>query len=102
MIEFLFTFALALVVLNSATAPKTQGNSFYGLAIGFTVVVGAIAGGGISGGAYNPAVAIGPSLIDAISGGGTLRHVWIYLVGPLAGGVVAAGVYRVQNPSETA
>lgn len=98
-VEFLFTLALALVVLNSATADKTAGNSFYGLAIGFTVVVGAIAGGGISGGAFNPAVGIGPSLVDAVSGGGTLKHVWIYLVGPLAGGAAAAGVFLFQNPA---
>jgi len=57
--EFLFTFALAWVVLNVATAKGTQGNSFYGLAIGFTVVVGAFAVGGISGGAFNPAIAVG-------------------------------------------
>ena len=56
LVEFLFTFALALVVLNSATAKGTEGNSFYGLAIGFTVMVGAFAGGDISGGAFNPAV----------------------------------------------
>src|SRR5215217_2733462 len=59
LVEFLFTFALAMVVLNSATAPQTAGNSFYGLAIGFTVVAGAMVGGGISGGAFNPAVGFG-------------------------------------------
>src|SRR5262249_32164656 len=72
--EFLFTFALCLVVLNVATAKGTAGNSFYGLAIGFTVVVGAFAGGGISGGAYNPAVAIGPNLMHMIAGGGSIAH----------------------------
>jgi aquaporin Z len=97
-IEFLFTFALALVVLNSATARKTQGNSFYGLAIGFTVVVGAFAGGPISGGAFNPAVGTGPILMKAIAGGGSLGNLWIYLLGPLAGGAVAAVVFRIQNP----
>src|SRR5262249_8149612 len=55
--EFLFTFALVYVVLNSATAKSTAGNSFYGLAIGFTVLVGAYSVGSISGGAFNPAVA---------------------------------------------
>ena len=57
--EFLFTFALVYVVLNSATAKGTAGNSFYGLAIGFTVTVGAFAVGPVSGGAFNPAVAVG-------------------------------------------
>ncbi|HWP41250.1 MAG TPA: aquaporin [Tepidisphaeraceae bacterium] len=102
LIEFVFTFALALVVLNTATAPRTEGNSYFGLAIGFTVVVGAIAGGGISGGAYNPAVAIGPVLVDALLGGGTLRHLWIYLLAPLAGGAAAAAVFRFQNRPDLA
>src|SRR5438309_11406907 len=59
--EFLFTFALVYVVLNTATAKGTSGNSFYGLAIGFTVLVGAFSVGNISGGAFNPAVAVGIS-----------------------------------------
>jgi aquaporin Z len=97
LVEFLYTFALALVVCNAATAAKTAGNSFYGLAIGFTVVVGAIAGGGLSGGAYNPAVGIGPTVVHAMFGGGTLRHVWIYIVAPLAGGLAAGYVCNFQN-----
>ncbi len=97
LVEFLYTFALALVVLNAATAKKTSGNSFYGLAIGFTVVVAAFAGGGISGGAFNPAVGIGPTLIDVFMGGGSMSHLWLYIVGPLAGGAVAALVFKVQE-----
>ncbi len=100
LVEFLFTFALALVVLNCATAKATSGNSFYGLAIGFTVVVGAFAGGGISGGAYNPAVGVGPNLFHAISARGSLAHIWLYLVGPFAGGAVAAIVFKLQNPGD--
>ena len=57
--EFLFTFALCYVVLNVATAKATEGNSYFGLAIGFTVLVGAFAVGDVSGGAFNPAVAVG-------------------------------------------
>jgi aquaporin Z len=97
LVEFLYTFALALVVLDTATAPESAGNSYFGLAIGFTVVVGAIAGGGISGGAFNPAVGTGPTLVNAMLGSGTLANWWIYLVGPLAGGAVAAGVYHLQH-----
>ena len=100
-VEFLYTFALALVVLNAATAPKTSGNSFYGLVIGFTVVVGAVAGGGVSGGAFNPAVGTGPILIDAMLGNGTLKHLWLYWVGPLAGGALAAIVFKFQNAIAT-
>jgi aquaporin Z len=101
LIEILFTFALALVVLNVATATGTAGNSFYGLAIGFTIVVGAAAGGGISGGAFNPAVGIGPTLVNALSGG-SLSSLWLYIVGPLAGGALAALVFRIQNPQDIA
>jgi aquaporin Z len=97
LVEVLFTFALCLVVLNSATSAKTQGNSFYGLAIGFTVVVAAFAGGPISGGAFNPAVGVGPILVHAMMGGGSLGHLALYILGPLAGGILAAMVFRVQE-----
>jgi aquaporin Z len=97
LVETLFTFALALVVLNSAVSAKTQGNSFYGLAIGFTVVVGAFAGGSISGGAFNPAVGTGPILVNAALAGGSLAHWWLYLVGPFAGGALASAVFSVQE-----
>jgi aquaporin Z len=86
--------------LNSAVSKKTQGNSFYGLAIGFTIVVGAFAGGGISGGAYNPAVGIGPTVINAVLGGGSWSALWIYIVGPLAGAVVAATVFGMQEETQ--
>ena len=97
LVEVLFTFALVLVVLNVATHKATAGNSNYGLAIGFTVVVGAFAGGGISGGAFNPAVGIGPTIINAALGAGSFDHLWLYIVGPLTGGVIAAVVFGVQE-----
>ena len=95
--EFLFTFALCLVVLNSATHAKTKGNSSYGLAIGFTVGVGAIAVGPISGAAFNPAVGIGPTLVHAALGGGTLAQIPLYVAAPLLGGALAALVFRAQE-----
>ncbi len=97
LVEILYTFALALVVLNVATSKKTQGNSYYGLAIGFTVVAAAFAGGPISGGAFNPAVGIGPTLVNVMAGGGTFAHLWLYLVGPVVGGVIAAMVFKMQE-----
>jgi aquaporin Z len=97
LVEILYTFALALVVLNVAVAKKTQGNSFYGLAIGFTIVVAAFAGGGISGGAFNPAVGIGPTIINAVLGGGSWSALWIYIVGPVIGAALAATVFGIQE-----
>lgn len=96
-VEFLFTLALCLVVLQSATSEATRGNSFYGLAIGFTVVVAAFAGGSLSGGAFNPAVGIGPTIVNALAGGGSFQHVWLYVVGPLAGGLAAAMLFGLQE-----
>jgi aquaporin Z len=100
MMEMIFTFALASVVLNVAMSKKSGGNSYFGLAIGFTVLAGAFAAGPISGGAFNPAVALGSMLMDAIVGGSSISNLWIYLVGPFAGAIVAAMVYKVMNPDE--
>jgi aquaporin Z len=94
--EALFTFALCYVVLNTATSSKNAGNSYYGLAIGFTVVAGAYAGGAISGGAYNPAVACGVTVMGLSAVG----NIWIFLVGNFAGGALAAFVYKFVNPDE--
>lgn len=94
--EFLFTFALVYVVLNTATAKGTAGNSFYGLAIGFTVLVGAFSVGNISGGAFNPAVAVGISVMGLSS----WANIWIYLVANFAGGAVAAGIFKALNPGD--
>jgi aquaporin Z len=97
LMEILYTTALALVVMNVATAPATAGNSFYGLAIGFTVAAGAFAGGPISGGAFNPAVGLGPAIIHAIVGRGSVAHVWLYLVGPFIGSFIAAAIFKIQH-----
>jgi aquaporin Z len=95
--EFLFTFALVYVVINSATAKPNAGNSFYGLAIGFTVMSGAFAVGSISSAAFNPAVAIGISIM----GLSAWSNIWIYLLANLAGGLVAALVFKFLNPTDT-
>src|SRR6266704_3455243 len=92
--EFLFTFALVFVVLNVATAKGTSGNSFYGLAIGFTVMTGAFSVGNISGGAFNPAVAVGVSMM----GLSAWTNLWIYLVANFAAAVVAAIIFQMINP----
>ena len=94
--EFLFTFALAWVVLNVATSKDNDGNSFYGLAIGFTVAAGAFAVGSISGGAFNPAVAVGAMVMGLLSWG----DIWIYLLANLAGGAAAAMAFLAVNPDD--
>lgn len=88
--ELLFTFALVFVVLNVATAAGTEGNSYFGFAIGGTVLVGAYAVGPISGAAFNPAVAIGAVLM----GLARAADLWIFLVANLAGGAAAALVFN--------
>jgi aquaporin Z len=94
--EFIFTFALAWVVLNVATARGTLGNSFYGLAIGFTVVAGAYAVGGISGGVFNPAIAIG----GMVSGIFKWSNIWVYLLADLLGAAAAATAFLYVLPAE--
>jgi len=94
--EFLFTFALAWVVLNTATAKGTANNSFYGLAIGMTVMTGAFAVGDVSGGAFNPAVATGITLMGLSSWG----HYWIFLVSELGAAVAAALAFKFVNGSD--
>jgi aquaporin Z len=91
--EFVFTFALCYVVLNVATAEGTAGNSFYGLAIGFTVLAGAFAVGPVSGGVFNPAVAVG----IAIMGITAQVNLWVYLVAAFAAAVVAAVAFKIIN-----
>jgi len=93
LVEFLFTFALVYVVLNTATAKGTAGNSFYGLAIGFTVVVGAIAVGPVSGGAFNPSVALG-AFVMRLSSIGRLA---IHLVADFLGGAAAALLFNALD-----
>jgi aquaporin Z len=94
--EFLFTFALAFVVLNVATAKATAGNSFYGLAIGSTVMVGAFAVGPVSGGVFNPAVATGALYLWLIPPADYLG----YVAAQLSAGVFAAFIFKVLHPDD--
>ena len=94
--EIVFTAALALVVLNVAATRETAGNSYYGLAIGFTVAAGAFAVGPVSGAAFNPAVGLGATLAAALFAHGGWADLWLYVAGPLVGGAIGAGVHVVQ------
>lgn len=95
-VEALFTFALAYVGLNVATSKDHPDNSFYGLAIGFTIVAGAIAVGGISGGVFNPAVALGGSVMHLFA----WSNLWLYVVAQLIAGAAAGLVFRALNPGD--
>ncbi len=94
--ELIFTFALVYVVLNVATSKKTAGNSYYGLAIGFTLMTAAYAIGSISGCAINPAVAIGLTIM----GLSKLSNLWIFIVANLAGGALAAVIFKITAAQE--
>jgi aquaporin Z len=91
--EFLFTFALVYVILNVASAKGTEGNSYYGLAIGLTVAGGAYAVGPVSAAVFNPAVALGGMTLGILP----WSAIWIYLLANFAGGVAAAVVFRVTS-----
>jgi aquaporin Z len=94
--ELLFTFALCYVVLNVATSKDHPNNSFYGLAIGFTVLTGAIAVGTISGGVFNPAVAIGGAAIGLFA----WPTLWAYLVAQVVAATAAGLIFLFLNPDD--
>jgi aquaporin Z len=94
--ELLFTFALSYVVLNVATSKDHPNNGFYGLAIGFTVAAGAFAVGGISGGVFNPAVALGGDVMHLFA----WSTLWMYVIVELVAGAVAGLAFRALNPSD--
>lgn len=95
--EFLFTFALCYVVLQTATAKGTEGNSFYGLAIGSTVTVGAFAVGGIlCFGAFNPAVALGLGVMNVA----TLSCLAVTIATNFVAAAVAALIFKFVTPQD--
>ncbi len=97
LVEILFTFLLCSVILAVATSKKFEGNHIYGLAIGLTLAAGAFAGGNISGGVYNPAVALGPMVLNSFFGFPSWNNLVIYLIGPFLGGILAAITFRILN-----
>jgi aquaporin Z len=96
-IEILYTFVLCFVVLRAAIiAPKD--NESFGLAIGFVIVAGGYAGGWISGGCFNPAVAIG---IDVSSAHMGVKWCIAYTAFEFIGAALAAGVHMFLQKSES-
>ncbi len=100
LVEALFTFLLAFVVLHVAATVKTRDNNYFGLAIGFTVMVAAFAGGGISGGAFNPAVGVSPLLYNFASADSNMNSLLLYVLGPVTGGVFAGYAYKLLFSSK--
>jgi aquaporin Z len=96
--ELVFTFALAWVVLHVATSDDHPVNSFYGLAIGFTVTAGAVAVGSISGAAFNPAVAFALSLAGIFE----WKWIWLYLIAQILGGALAGVAFRFVEKDDSA
>jgi len=94
--EILGTFALAYVVLNVAVAKANAGNNYFGLAIGFTVMAMAFCFGDYSGGAFNPAVAVGGMVMKIFA----WKYIWIYLLGCFGGAGLAAMVFKMNNPDD--
>lgn len=102
-IEALFTFIMILVILYVAASKRTAGNNYYGLAIGVVVTGIVITGADISGAAFNPAVALGPMLIDKLLGTcacNPFEYGWIYFAGPLSGSAAAAVIFRFLSPED--
>jgi aquaporin Z len=93
--EITFTFLLILVILQVALARRTQGNMYFGIAIGLTVTAGIAAVGDISGAALNPVVALAALVVEGRFA--DWPHAWIWLVGPLAGSLLAAAAFRIQE-----
>ena len=91
--EFLYTFALVFVILNVATSEATAGNGYYGAAIAFVVLAGALTVGGISGGSFNPAV----TGALCISGVIEAADLWMHLVPQFVAGVVAAQAFKATQ-----
>lgn len=94
--EFLFSFALASVVLHVATAKGNAGNSFFGVSIAAVVLAGAFAVGGISGGAFNSAVALGAGMMKMVA----LADIWIHVLANLSAGAVAGLLFRAMLPND--
>ena len=88
--EFFFTFALVFVILNVATNEENSGNQYYGAAIAFVVLSGALTVGGISGGSFNPAVTSALLVSDVLE----VTDIWIHLIPQITGAGVAVLAYR--------
>lgn len=95
--EIVLTFALCHTVIHTATVAPAKDGMYYGLAIGFTVLSGAISVGGISGGAFNPAVGVGLTILTY---GASSTPLMVYTVGPCVGAALAGFLFKLTHPTE--
>lgn len=94
LVELVLTFIFVLTILGVTDKDAGHG-SFGGVVIGFTLTLVHILGIGLTGTSVNPARSFGPALIAAISGNGApMACLWVFIVAPLAGGALAAVVYK--------
>lgn len=93
LIEILFTALLAFTVLHVAASKSTEGNNYFGVAIGAALLVGILAGWPISWAVFNPAVAVGTGITNHFDGSINLVNTFVYIVSPAIGGVLAARLY---------
>ena len=89
-VEIVLTFIFVLVVLGTTDAKKGAGN-FAGLAIGLSLVLIHFVGIHYTGTSVNPARSIGPALFECDQ---AITDLWVFIVGPLVGGALAAYVYK--------
>ena len=100
LVEIVLTFIFVTAILG-VTDKKANHGSFAGVVIGFTLVLVHILGIGLTGTSVNPARSFGPAVVAAISGNGTpLASLWVFIVGPLVGGALAAIVYKALSSAE--
>ena len=93
--EIFFTFVFVLVVLGATAKTNGATNNFAGLAIGLAMVLVHLCCIRDTGTSVNPARSIGPALFQ---GGTALSNLWIFIVGPLVGGALAACVWKIIEP----
>eukprot|EP01083_Nonionella_stella_P288979 983444_1 len=98
--EIIYSFAICLVVINVATTESQRGNFFYGVSIGMTVAAGLASVQKISGGCFNPALGTALSITHTFKDHGTIKYIWIYLLGPIIGAVIAGFSFYVINSKE--
>eukprot|EP00933_Yihiella_yeosuensis_P030625 TRINITY_DN2423_c1_g1_i1.p1 TRINITY_DN2423_c1_g1~~TRINITY_DN2423_c1_g1_i1.p1 ORF type:complete len:451 (-),score=106.37 TRINITY_DN2423_c1_g1_i1:64-1416(-) len=97
--ELLYTFMLCFVVLNVAAAKKNsiEKGQYYGIAIGFVIIAGAYGAGAISGGCFNPAVALGVDAASAMLGFG---NCFAWIVAEIIGAALATVAFKVVRPED--